>query len=230
MLIWGDHVEPPLRTRLLGHSYGIYYTVCIGLFRPTVRAPRETLPDDPILYYTPHSDLIPGVFAARVFRHFVWVNDNTIGGYASALPALASGLDVFRIGRGGCRTPYEQLRDFLKERTGPVGIFTDGGRRDGRVRTSLVALAQDTGRAVAPLRIRADRAWEFQRQLVPRPLSTVRVVRGAPIAASVLAAAGIERARDMLQESLDALDDAPTSKAVPGGRDTRGDQGARDAS
>lgn len=216
MLIWGDHVKPPLRTRLLGHFYGVYYTVCIGLFRPTVRVPREVLPSDPVLYYMPHSDLVPGVFAARGFRHFAWVNDNTVGGYAAALPALVAGLDVFRIGRGGHRTPYEQVRDFLTKRTGPVGIFTDGGRRDGRVRTSLVELARDTGRAVAPLRIRAGRTWEFQRQLVPRPFSAVQVSRGTPIPASVLMAAGNERARDMLQDALNALDAAPTAEAMPG--------------
>lgn len=226
MLIWGDRVEPPVRIRLAGHSYGVYYTLCIGLFRPTVRAPREILPSDPILYYTPHSDLVPGVFAARGFRHFAWVNDNTLGGYAAALPALVAGLDVFRIGRGGRRSPYEQVRDFLEEREGPVGIFTDGGRRNGRVRTSLVALARDTGRAVAPLRIRADHTWSFQRQSVPRPFSTVRVLRGAPIEAAELAAAGTEQARDKLQAALDALDDAlpPTG---PGIGDRPDEHGAR---
>ncbi|MFF4248739.1 hypothetical protein ACFYY2_30310 [Streptomyces sp. NPDC001822] len=214
MLIWGDRVEPPWRTRLLGHSYGVYYTVCIGLFRPTVRAGGETLPDDPVLYYTPHSDLVPGVFAARAFRHFAWVNDNTVGGYAAALPALTAGLDVFRIGRGGPRTPYDQVRDFLRERTGPVGIFTDGGRRNGQVRRSLAALSQDTGRALAPLRVRADHSWTFERQSVPRPFSTVSVLRGDPLPASVLAAAGPDQARRMLQEALDALTGAPDGRGA----------------
>jgi lysophospholipid acyltransferase (LPLAT)-like uncharacterized protein len=204
---------------VVGHTYGVYYTLCIGLFRPTVRVPRTVMPADPVLYYMPHSDLVPGVFAARGFRHFAWVNDNTVGGYAAALPALASGVDVFRIGRGGHRSPYEQVRDFLRERTGPVGIFTDGGRRDGRVRASLAALAGDTGRAVAPLRIRADRAWAFQGQSVPRPFSTVRVARGEPIPASVLSAAGPERSRDLLQHALDVLDGAETETA-PGVRET----------
>jgi hypothetical protein len=219
MLLWGDRVKPPVRTRVVGHTYGVYYTLCIGLFRPTVRVPRTVMPADPVLYYMPHSDLVPGVFAARGFRHFAWVNDNTVGGYAAALPALASGVDVFRIGRGGHRSPYEQVRDFLRERTGPVGIFTDGGRRDGRVRASLAALAGDTGRAVAPLRIRADRAWAFQGQSVPRPFSTVRVARGEPIPASVLSAAGPERSRDLLQHALDVLDGAETETA-PGVRET----------
>ncbi|MFF4047475.1 hypothetical protein ACFYZ5_12535 [Streptomyces chartreusis] len=215
MLVWGDRVKPPVRTRLTGHTYGVYYTLCIGLFRPTVRVPRTVMPPDPVLYYMPHGDLVPGVFAARGFRHFAWVNDNTVGGYAAALPALAAGVDVFRIGRGGHRSPYQQVRDFLHERTGPVGIFTDGGRRDGRVRTSLAALAKDTGRAVAPLRVRADRAWEFQGQSVPRPFSTIRVARGEPISAAALSAAGTERSREMLQHALDAL-----SEAAPGERET----------
>ncbi|MDX3854752.1 hypothetical protein [Streptomyces sp. AK02-01A] len=207
MLIWGDRIKPSLRIRLLGYGYGVYYAGCVGLFRPSVRAPRDILPADRRLYYSPHSDLIPGVFAAGSFRHCAWINDNTLGGYAGALPALASGIDVFRIGRGGPRSPYEQVRDFLVQHPGPVGIFTDGGRRDGRVRRSLVGLARESKRDAVPLRIRADRALEFQGQLVPRPFSAVRLRAGSPVTYEALAAPGlsVDRARQRLQDALDAL-------------------------
>lgn len=194
--------------RVLPHT--LVYIAGYLLLRPLVRVRCERA--DPLpersLVYGFHEVLLLGILSSRFTRSVVWVNNDTAGGLASAVPALLAGIRIFRLSVGSPVPQYEQLCTFLKSADAPVGLFTDAGRRDGRVRRSLVSLAVDSGRPLVPLVITASRHRRLDGQVYPLPFTTITVRYGTPIPAADVAGLGAEMARELLLDHLLATERA----------------------
>lgn len=181
MLIWGDRVEPRWHVKVQAYIFGIIYILFINLLKPTVKKPGELVSGDRILYYSLHRDLIPVLLASGSLRDILWISNNSRGGYAATMVGRACGIDVFRYSCDGFRSPFEQVQSFLDSYPGAVAIFTDAGRRDGKVRASLIGLARQSERPLVPIRIQASRSRQVNRQAVPLPLCKITIAQGAPI-------------------------------------------------
>jgi hypothetical protein len=194
--------------RALPHT--LVYLAGYLLLRPLVRVrcePRAKLPEWSLVYGF-HEILLLGILSSRFTRPVVWVNNDTPGGLASAVPALLSGIRIFRLSVGSPVPQYEQLRAFLKSVDAPVGLFTDAGRRDGQVRRSLVSLAVDSKRPLVPLAITASRYRRIEGQVYPLPFATITVRYGTPIPAADVARLNSEKARELLLRRLVATERA----------------------
>jgi hypothetical protein len=194
--------------RALPHA--LVYLTGYLLLRPLVRVrcePRTKLPERSLVYGF-HEILLLGILSSRFTRPIVWVNNDTPGGLASAVPALLSGIRIFRLGVGSPVPQYEQLRAFLKAMDVPVGLFTDAGRRDGRIRRSLVSLAVDSQRPLVPLAITVSRYRLVDGQVYPLPFATITVRYGTPIPATDVAELSSEKARELLLDRLTATERA----------------------
>jgi hypothetical protein len=192
-------------TYLKASLHSIVYTGGYLLLRPLVRVhchAMEALPPNAIVYAY-HEILLPGILASRCTKRMIWVNNDTPGGLASALPALLSGLRIFRLATHSSISQYEQLSAFLGDTNVPVGILTDAGLRDRRVRASLTRLAIHAGRPLVPLTVNVSSYKRIDGQIFPLPFATITVRTGLSIPPERLAGMDPEDATNLLQKNLD---------------------------
>ena len=191
--------------RALPHTF--VYVGGYLLLRPLVRirhSARGPLPPRSLVYGF-HEILLPGILASQYTKGIVWVNNDTIGGVAGSVPALLAGLRIFRLSSAGKMRPYDQLTAFLKSVDAPVGLLTDGGRRDRLVRASLPRLALDSGRPLVPMVTTVSHCARLAGQMYPLPLSTIIVKTGEPIPPRDIASMTNDSSRQYLAKSLLAL-------------------------
>ena len=112
--------------------------------------------------------------------------------------------------KGGARAFLEMARCIRLERA-QVLITADGPKGPARrVKEGAVRLAAKTGAWVIPISWDATRVKVFEKSwdrfLLPLPCGRIRFIYGQPLRIEPdLSAAGLERAMNMLSESLDAL-------------------------
>jgi lysophospholipid acyltransferase (LPLAT)-like uncharacterized protein len=92
-----------------------------------------------------------------------------------------------------------------------AGFTGDGPRGPARIaQPGAVWLAKATGNPVLPFHLEADRHWtlkSWDRTQIPKPYATVSIAMGEPFTVPPDAdAAGIESARQSLDERLHALE------------------------
>jgi hypothetical protein len=191
--------------RALPHM--LIYTGGYLLLRPLVQvrsSMQGPLPPRSLVYGF-HEILLPGILASKHIRNIVWVNNDTVGGIAGSAPAFLAGLRIFRLSSAGMMRPYDQLAGFLRSVDVPVGILTDGGKRDRLVRASLPRLALDSDRPLVPMAISVSRCARHAGQVYPLPLSVIAVKTGEPISPRDIADLTKDDSRDYLSKSLLAL-------------------------
>jgi hypothetical protein len=177
------------------------------MLRPLVRIRHSAVSPLPprSLVYGFHEILLPGILASQYIKGIVWVNNDTAGGIAGSAPALLAGLRIFRLSSAGRIRPYEQLATFLKSVDAPVGLLSDGGTRDRRVRASLPRLALDSGRPLVPIVTNVSHSARLAGQTYPLPLSTIVVKTGEPISPRDIVGMTNDSSREYLAKSLLAL-------------------------
>jgi len=111
-----------------------------------------------------------------------------------------------RGGTAGLRAMYRSIR----QRLGAPVVIPDGPQGPQyQAKPGAIVLAQMSGAPIVPLGCDADRFWKlgsWDRLIIPRPFSRVRVVVGTPqIVPKQLSEAELEQQRLLLQRTLDEL-------------------------
>lgn len=139
---------------------------------------------EPVIYVLWHGRLLPATYLRRHEGMATLISRHRDGSYISAI-AQRWGYWVVRgsSSRGGSNALRALAREIGAGRS--VAITPDGprGPRE-QVKPGALQLAQLTGAPLIPAATGAQRAWWFEgwdRFLVPRPFSRVRVEYGAPI-------------------------------------------------
>lgn len=192
------------RVRLAAAPHALLYLAGYLLLRPFVRirlSSSAVLPPRSLVYGF-HEILLLGILGSRHTRHITWVNNDTVGGVASAVPARVVGIRVFRLVVDGQVPQFRQLETFLNTTEDAVGILTDAGRRDRVIRSSLARIAVATNRPLVPVTITASRGKRIDGQVFPWPFATVTVDYGVPVDPGALAGVAPEQARALLARRL----------------------------
>lgn len=139
---------------------------------------------EPVIYVLWHGRLLPATYLRRHEGMATLISRHRDGAYISAI-AHRWGFQVVRgsSSRGGSNALRALAREIGAGRS--VAITPDGprGPRE-QMKPGALQLAQLTGAPLIPAATSAQRAWWFEgwdRFLVPRPFSRIRVRYGAPI-------------------------------------------------
>ncbi len=155
--------------------------------RPSDRPPRP----EPVIFACLHRDFLPALLYVRPWRPVLLVSGSPDG--EVLIRALApSGFGFVRgsTGKGG-GPAFVRLLGALREGR-CVGVAVDGPRGPfGQVQEGVVQLARLSGRPIVPLRALPGRHWRLRtwdRTVVPRPGSLLRLEEGAPLSVAAGAA------------------------------------------
>lgn len=157
-----------------------------------------------------HGRILPATYYFRRRGIVVITSENFDGEWiAGIIERFGYGTARGSTSRGARKALLQLTRDMAAGR--PAGFTVDGPRGPARVaQPGAVWLAQATGNPVLPFHLEADRAWtlnSWDRTQIPKPFATVAIAMGQPFSVAPHAdAAQIDRAREMLQARLRALE------------------------
>ena len=157
-----------------------------------------------------HGRILPAAYYFRRRGIVVITSENFDGEWiAGIIERFGYGTARGSTSRGARKALLQLTRDMAAGR--PAGFTVDGPRGPARVaQPGAVWLAQATGNPVLPFHLEADRAWtlnSWDRTQIPKPFATVAIAMGQPFSVAPHAdAAQIDRAREMLQARLRALE------------------------
>ena len=168
-----------------------------------------------------HSRILPATFYFRRRGIVVITSENFDGEWiARIIERFGYGTARGSTSRGGLKAMLQLVRDMDRGR--PAGFTLDGPRGPARVaQPGALWLARTTGNPVLPFHLEASRAWtlrSWDRTQIPRPLSTVALVVGAPMDVAADATdTEVERHRTDLEARLRALEERALAMLGPGG-------------
>ena len=157
-----------------------------------------------------HGRILPATFYFRRRGIVVITSENFDGEWiARIIERFGYGTARGSTSRGGLKAMLQLVR--AMERGKPAGFTLDGPRGPARVaQPGALWLARTTGNPVLPFHLEASRAWtlgSWDRTEIPKPLSTVALVVGAPMEIAADATdAEIEVYRTDLEATLHALE------------------------
>ena len=157
-----------------------------------------------------HSRILPATFYFRRRGIVVITSENFDGEWiARIIERFGYGTARGSTSRGGLKAMLQLVRGM--ERGKPAGFTLDGPRGPARVaQPGALWLARTTGNPVLPFHLEASRAWtlgSWDRTQIPKPLSTVALVVGAPMEVAADATdAEIEVYGTDLEATLHALE------------------------
>lgn len=157
-----------------------------------------------------HGRILPATFYFRRRGIVVITSDNFDGEWiARIIERFGYGTARGSTSRGGLKAMLQLVRDM--ERGKPAGFTLDGPRGPARVaQPGALWLSRTTGNPVLPFHLEASRAWtlgSWDRTQIPKPLSTVALVVGAPMEVAADATdAEIEVYGTDLEATLHALE------------------------
>lgn len=176
-----------LRYRVAGALGGLALDALFGTLRTTVLDPDPAEPfrarGEGVIYVLWHGRLLPLAHHHRKQQVVTLVSRSGDGEYiARVLAHWGYGFVRGSSSRGGDRALRELVRLVRSGRT--VSVTPDGprGPRE-QVKPGALLVAQLTGRPLIPAAAGASAAWWFgkwDRFLVPKPFSTIRVSYGTP--------------------------------------------------
>ena len=131
-----------------------------------------------------HGRILPATFYFRRRGIVVITSENFDGEWiARVIERFGYGTARGSTSRGGLKAMLQLVRDM--ERGRAAGFTLDGPRGPARVaQPGALWLARTTGNPVLPFHLEASRAWtlgSWDRTQIPKPLSTVALVVGAPM-------------------------------------------------
>jgi lysophospholipid acyltransferase (LPLAT)-like uncharacterized protein len=131
-----------------------------------------------------HGRILPATFYFRRRGIVVITSENFDGEWiARIIERFGYGTARGSTSRGGLKAMLQLVR--AMERGKPAGFTLDGPRGPARVaQPGALWLARRTGNPVLPFHLEASRAWtlgSWDRTQIPKPLSTVALVVGAPM-------------------------------------------------
>jgi lysophospholipid acyltransferase (LPLAT)-like uncharacterized protein len=199
-----------MRYRVAGAVGGFALDALFGTIRTTVLDADPAAPyrarGEPVIYVCWHGRLLPLAYQHRRQEVLTLVSRSADGEYiARALERWGYGSVRGSSSRGGDRALRELVRLVRAGRS--VSITPDGprGPRE-RVKPGALLVAQLTGRPLIPAAAGASRAWWFgkwDRFLVPKPFSEIRVSYGTPqFVAREGGAAALAEAASILEAQL----------------------------
>jgi lysophospholipid acyltransferase (LPLAT)-like uncharacterized protein len=164
----------------------------LGSYFSTVRLNKEGADNyeqfrsrgEPVLFAFWHGHLLPLVYFHRNEGVVVLVSDHSDGEYIARV-ILRHGFEVARGSstRGGVKGLKGILRAAREGRD--LGITPDGPTGPRQVvKLGTVVAAQLTGLPIIPVSVGANRAWHvrsWDRFMVPKPFSTLRIRYGTPV-------------------------------------------------
>ena len=157
-----------------------------------------------------HGRILPATFYFRRRGIVVITSENFDGEWiARIIERFGYGTARGSTSRGGLKAILQLVRGM--ERGKPAGFTLDGPRGPARVaQPGALWLARTTGNPVLPFHLEASRAWtlgSWDRTQIPKPLSTVALVVGAPMEVAADATdAEIEVYGTDLEATLHALE------------------------
>ena len=157
-----------------------------------------------------HGRILPATFYFRRRGIVVITSENFDGEWiARVIERFGYGTARGSTSRGGLKAMLQLVRDM--ERGRAAGFTLDGPRGPARVaQPGALWLARTTGNPVLPFHLEASRAWtlgSWDRTQIPKPLSTVALVVGAPMEVAADATdTEIERYRTDLEATLHELE------------------------
>jgi len=172
-------------------AVGLFGRGLLGSYFSTVRCEREGAENfeqfrargEPVIFAFWHGQLLPLVHLHRNEGVVVLVSDHSDGEYITRV-ILRHGFGVARGSstRGGVKGLKGILRAAKEGKD--LGFTPDGPKGPRQVfKWGALVAAQLTGFPVIPLALGADRAWylnSWDRFMIPKPFSTLRVRYGAP--------------------------------------------------
>ena len=168
-----------------------------------------------------HSRILPATFYFRRRGIVVITSENFDGEWiARIIERFGYGTARGSTSRGGLKAVLQLVRDMDRGR--PAGFTLDGPLGPARVaQPGALWLARTTGNPVLPFHLEASRAWtlrSWDRTQIPRPLSTIALVVGAPMDVAADATdTEVERHRIDLEARLRALEERALAMLGPGG-------------
>ena len=158
-----------------------------------------------------HGRILPATYFFRRRGIVVITSENFDGEWiAGIIERFGYGTARGSTSRGGGKA----LLQLTREMTGgkPAGFTVDGPRGPARVaQPGAVWLAKATGNPVLPFHLEAERHWtlkSWDRTQIPKPYSRVALAVGEPFdVAADTDDAGIDAARQLLEQRLRALED-----------------------
>jgi lysophospholipid acyltransferase (LPLAT)-like uncharacterized protein len=157
-----------------------------------------------------HGRILPAAYYFRRRGIVVITSENFDGEWiAGIIERFGYGTARGSTSRGGRKALLQLTREIAAGR--PVGFTLDGPRGPARVaQPGAVWLAKATGQPVLPFHLEANRHWtlnSWDRTQIPKPYATVAIAMGEPFDVPADADdAGIESARRLLEERLQALE------------------------
>jgi lysophospholipid acyltransferase (LPLAT)-like uncharacterized protein len=163
----------------------------LGSYFPTVRCHMEGVENleqfrargEPVIFAFWHGQLLPLIHYHRNQGAVVLVSDHSDGEYIARV-MLRHGFGLARGSstRGGVKGLKGILRAAREGRD--LGFTPDGPKGPRQVfKWGALVAAQLTGLPVIPISLGADRAWQFKswdRFMIPKPFSSLRIRYGAP--------------------------------------------------
>jgi lysophospholipid acyltransferase (LPLAT)-like uncharacterized protein len=157
-----------------------------------------------------HGRILPATYFFRRRGIVVITSENFDGEWiAGIIERFGYGTARGSTSRGARKALLQLTRDMAAGK--PAAFTIDGPRGPACVaQAGAVWLSKATGNPVLPFHIEASRHWtlnSWDRTQIPRPFSTIAMAMGQPFTVpSDADAAGIERARQDLEERLRALE------------------------
>ena len=158
-----------------------------------------------------HGRILPATYFFRRRGIVVITSENFDGEWiAGIIERFGYGTARGSTSRGGGKALLQLTREMAAGK--PAGFTLDGPRGPARVaQPGAVWLAKATGNPVLPFHLEADRHWtlkSWDRTQIPKPYAKVALAVGEPFDVAADADdAGIEAARQMLENRLHALEE-----------------------
>jgi lysophospholipid acyltransferase (LPLAT)-like uncharacterized protein len=179
------------RKELRFRAVGLVGRGLLGAYFPLVKCAREGREHyepfrrrgEPVIFVFWHGQLLPLIHYHREEGIVVLVSDHADGEYVTRV-ILRHGFGTAR--GSSTRGGVKGLKGILRAvREGKDLAFTPDGPRGPRhvFKWGALTAAQISGAPVIPVSVGADRAWylkSWDRFMIPKPLSSVRIRYGAP--------------------------------------------------
>lgn len=203
-----DYRAPGLLLAIpLGVLLRAYILLC--RFTSRIRVEGENPPPRSILFFI-HRDYYLSITVTPPFLEavgkLVWLGYHGFYSYVPWRWFIGPDVLVCRYPLKSAQKPFSYILEFMKRHPDRTYVqYTDSGGPYGRVRESLVRLAQEMDRPVVACRVFTTSYVPILQHHFPLPFGRIQLSFASPVPASTLKSLPVAEGREIIQNTLDAL-------------------------